>query len=258
MNENTSKDELIEQYLLGHLSGDQLAEFNKKLLTDSELQKEVDLQKTFVRNIKLAGRREWKRKLENIHQEMIAGGDTEKPQPAVISIGRSSTKKYLLGAAAAAAAVVILCTWWLGQNSNEGNERLFAAYYKPYVNIDQTTRSVPSTAPTERTEAFQAYDKGDYARSVGLFKKILAKGDDEAVLFYLGNACLSDNQFREAETAFKDYLNKYREFASEAGWYLGLSYIRQGKMKEALPLLKEQVRQKGSFSKEAAEILLKQ
>lgn len=256
MNENISKDELIEQYLLGHLSGDQLAEFNRKLLTDGELQKEVDLQKTVIRNIKLAGREEWKRKLENIHQEMIAGGDTEKPEPAVISIERSSAKKYLLGAAAAAAAVVILCTWWIGQNNKE-NERLFAAYYKPYVNIDQTTRSVPSAALTERTEAFQAYDKGDYTWSIGLFKKVLAKKDDEVVLFYLGNACLSDNQFREAETAFKDYLNKYQEFASEASWYLSLSYIRQGKMKEALPLLEEQVKQKGSFSKQAAEILLK-
>lgn len=257
MNGNTSKDELIEQYLLGQLSSDQLAAFNKQLLADNELQKEVELQKALIRNVRRAGREEWKRKLDDMHRELIPEGAEKRQTATIVPIRRPSIKKYLLGAAAIA-AVAVLCTWWIVQDSNAGNERLFAAYYKPYANIEQATRSVPPAAPTERIEAFQAYDRGDYAGSIGLFKKVLEKEADEAVLFYLGNAYLSSNKAPEAEAAFKDYLSKYREFVPEASWYLSMSYIKQGKLKKARPLLEELVKRKGSFSKEAAEILLKQ
>jgi len=87
---------------------------------------------------------------------------------------------------------------------------------------------------------------------------MLAKKEDEAVLFYLGNAYLSAGNAKEAEYTFKNYLNKYKEFTIESKWYLCLSLLKQGKREEANKILEELAKGNNNYSKEANAILSKQ
>ena len=72
---DTNKNEMIEQYLRGELSGDLLKEFTHKLSTDSNFKKEVSLERAIVKNLQTVGRKQWQHKLESFHQEL----DTELP-----------------------------------------------------------------------------------------------------------------------------------------------------------------------------------
>ena len=69
--------------------------------------------------------------------------------------------------------------------------------------------------------------------SIELFQQILAEQTDESTLFYLGNAFLSANQPKQAIAIFNKYLKEYDEFSIEARWYLALSYIKDGQVRQA-------------------------
>lgn len=257
MIDDANKDELIEQYLSGEMSGSLLDEFKEKLAANEEFRKEVALQTALVRNIKAAGRKEWAMKLGNIHNGMnLSGSEDELPRVEkgnVKSINILYQKRYLVGIAAA--VIVILFSVWFFTVNNSGTNPVFASYFKPYPSLMQTTRGLPREPAGERDAAFTAYRNGEYSASIKLFNSILGKQPDEEALFYSGNAYLCINEAGQAESAFKKYLATYKEFAVEAKWYLGLSYLKQGKINDAKALLTSLAHDGNDYSKKAEEVI---
>ena len=261
MIEDTNRDELIEQYLLGELSGDSLEQFTRKFESDDEFRKEVSLQRAIIRNIKAAGRREWSEKLETMHNDMFFGREKDYEIPGgnrLAPVKRLYKNKYVLGAAASLLIIIISAIFVITKNNRTASDDIFLAYYQPYPDLEQRTRSMTPGKASVKKEAFEAYDAGNYPESIRLFKSILEMGKDEIVLFYLGNAYLSAGKPEEAERTFDLYLNEYKEFAVESKWYLSLSYLKQGKKKEAGKLLQDLVKENNDYSKRATEILNKQ
>lgn len=260
MIENTNKDELIEQYLLGELSGDLLNEFKEKLAADDQFKKDVAMQSAFIRNIKTTGREEWTLKLKAIHNEMNFAGVKAEEKPVakkIVPLKSFYQKKYYLAVAASIILIIFSTFLLINMNNRPGAERVFQTFYQPYPDLEPDTRSFPLSNYSVKKDAFKAYNEGNYLESIQLFKSILAQGEDEIVLFYLGNAYLSADKAKEAESIFQNYLNNYTEFAPESKWYLSLSYLKQGKVNEARKLLEELFKGNKDYSKKAGDVLNK-
>ncbi|MEJ7738356.1 MAG: hypothetical protein WKF97_13085 [Chitinophagaceae bacterium] len=259
MIDDSNKEDLIEQYLLGELSGVLLKEFNEKLGSDNQFKNEVATQSEIIQNIKLAGRKQWSLKLGALH-EKIDEGITEAEGEALVnsnvfSLRNVYRKRYSLVAAAVIGLILTSGLLFTVLNDKPDSERIFQAYHKPYIDLEQGTRGLPSDTLTERRQAFQAYNQKNYQESITLFESMLAKKEDETILFYLGNAYLSGDRARDAENTFKKYLGRYKEYAAESTWYLSLSYLKQGKLKEARYVLEEVARDNNEYSKQAIQIL---
>jgi tetratricopeptide (TPR) repeat protein len=159
--------------------------------------------------------------------------------------------------AAAAAIVLLLVAAVLFVSLRSSSpEKLFVAYYAPYSSIEQTKRGNNDNS-TERQKAFEAYTAGRYEESIPLFQSLLTKGQDESVLFYLGNAFLSVDRPQQAENTFKTYLASYQEFEAEAEWYLSLSYLKQKKIQEARQLLTDIAAKNNDYNDKAKDLLSK-
>jgi TolA-binding protein len=254
MTEDYKQDEIIELYLTGEFQGEELQAFKERLSADAEFRNQVALQRAIAHNIRVIGRKEWTAKLESIHQE-ISGAAQETVQVKQLMARPGVQKKFFLSMAAALILVAFSAIFLITRRERGGPEKIFISYFKPYPSVEQDTRQLAEDIPAIRKEAFRAYNNGDYPASIQLFKSILAKEEDELVLFYLGNAYLSVDDVREAAVIFQRYLNRYREFASEAKWYLSLSQLKQGKTEEAKKLLEELAGQRNDYQDEAKEIL---
>ena len=269
MIDDENKNELIEQYLQGKLSGKLLDEFKYKLATEAAFRTEVALEQAIVRNLKAVGRTEMQLKFENFHQEMPRASyepAVARPEPSLLEKLTAFINEKLahlnarpsLVMVAATVVLIIACTIIFRLFTSQSSpEEIYEAYYAPYP--IETFRS----APAEKNliaEAANDYNDGDYQRSINLFKEILAQEADEKTLFYLGNAYLSANMAQEAINTYKTYLQTYKEFANEAKWYLGLSYIKVRKDSEAKQLFQELATNQNpenDYQDEAKEILKK-
>ncbi len=257
MTDETNQDELIEQYLQGELRGEELAQFEEKVSSDEQLKKEVALQRAIIKNIKIAGRQDWAGKLEKIHQDMVTPVEKEKSVVRTLApVRKIAWKKYFL-AAASVLLVILSAVFVFKKKSGLDSKEILLAYYQPFADIQQTTRSTPPDSVSEKGAAFKAYNDHNYVESIRLFKNIVDKKKDELSLFYLGNAYLANDQAAEAEGIFKNYLAEFKEFRAESEWYLSFSYLKQGKEKEAIALLETIANEGNDFSKKAKEILAK-
>jgi len=99
--------------------------------------------------------------------------------------------RYKIAIAAAVSLVVVV---WFALNpfGTLSGPELFAEHFEPYPNVIGMTRGINQQQVDERTAAYMAYDRGDYAQAVDVFGKILPGSDDQTLdLFYLGNAYLA-------------------------------------------------------------------
>jgi len=259
MMDEVNKNELMEQYLLGQLTGELLAAFEEKLASDAAFRQEVALEKAILKNLRKVGRQEWALKLENFHQEMESAGAEETPviplKRPIASEDKFYSKKVFFAIAATIVLLLLATIILITINNKTNPQSIFVAYYEPYPSVEQVTRNLPNNIVTERTKAFGFYNNGNYSEAIKSFNSILANGEDEVVLFYLGNAYLSANKPQEAENTFISYLHKYKEFEVESKWYLGLSYLKQEKVKQARQLLDALAKQNNDYSHKATALL---
>jgi hypothetical protein len=253
-------DDIIEQFVLGTLEGNQLIEFQSKLLADPELKNEVALQQDLIGNIKTYGRKELREKLDVLHNRLTVAVFPEQIRSGGNKIRRLPTrhwqKKYWISAACILFLIVSagLITLY---NKTANHDALLETYYKPFSTIKGYYRSLQPSVLSEKDQAFREYDKGDYQSSVRLFTSLLEKGDDEVSLFFLANAFLAEGNLLEAEKAFLGYLQHYRKFHDETQWYLSITYLKEKKVKEAKRLLRELANRQNDYSKNAKDILMK-
>lgn len=267
MIDDANKNELIEQYVQGKLSGNLLDEFKNKLAADAVFRNEVALEQALVRNLKEAGRNAMRLQFENYHQEMTQQSYQHAPTQVAPSwidkvkefindkLTWLNAKPYW--AMAVASIILLVTSTLLFFNTRTTPEDIYAAYYTPYP--VETFRSAPSGIDLA-TEAAVAYNAGDYQRSISLYKQLLATGADEKALFYLANAYLAANLPQQAINTYETYLQQYQEFAPEAKWYLGLSYIKVGQDSKAKKLFTELATNptpEPEYSDKAKEILKK-
>lgn len=257
---DANKDEMIERYLLGELSGDLLHTFNERLASDEAFKKEVAVERAIVKNLKTAGRNEWAMKLKTLHHELAldetegSGSDPNitseeynrrlgniaeqvetKMKPAATGKIMPLNKNRHIWMVAASIAIIAICTFSIVFNG--GNDGLYRSYYQAYPAPSQF-RGETDLSAVEK-EAFAAYTQQNYPRSIELSKQILAAQKNESVLFYLGHAYMEAGMYKEAIQTFEQYIQQYQERAVDAKWYLSLSYLKTEQPEYATRYLKE-------------------
>lgn len=214
---------LIEAYIEGKLSVDEVILFEKKLQQDQSFNVTYEEVKNLKSNIEIAFLKE---NMNDFHKSI----NNLPPKKALFL--NSKTFKYVLSIAAV--FIVGLGIFWnLKPNK----------YQNIYNNYYTQDPGLP-TVMGERSN-FQFYDgmvnykKEEYAEALNKWTTLLQQNPKNDTLHYfIGMAYLGANQDHKAITHLENVgANKFSAFYNEANYYKALYLIKQEKLEEAKKLL---------------------
>ncbi|MBQ4821401.1 tetratricopeptide repeat protein [Aquimarina sp. MMG016] len=240
MNRTQEIFEKIEEYLNKTLSGEELENFEKELLINVELQKEVEKHRSLHRVLSDKETLVFKEKVKRIGDEI----KKEKTTP-VINIFSTYFK-------IAASIIVILGLGTLLWNNFMGGnkaEDLYLAYYEPYPVEDVTRGEVVN----ESRVITDMYSRKEYSKAIPEFKKLIEFSVDEQYIIYLGNCFLNVNKEKQAIQEFEKITSNSRYF-EDAQWYLALTYIKLSNTKKAKNILAKIIQYDGVYKKVAVNL----
>lgn len=148
----------------------------------------------------------------------------------------------------------------LQANKPAGNNRLFAANFKPYKDesLEPLIRGAATPSPSERFQQLYWEDKHREALAAFLTMSETDKKNDN-LLFLKANCLLATGQADEAAALLEQIIRNDRtRFMAEARWYLALSYLRSGRNEQAKNMLLDIEADTGSPRQGDAEKLLSQ
>ena len=234
------RDQLIEKYINGELSGEELTQFEGDLQQSEELQQQVAIHRLAVSGIQDVGKK--------LDKEEMAQWEAEKHPLA-------RERKLALGIWYRVAAVILLLLiptyFWLSQES-----RLYDQHYSTLPNyLDPSERGVDK-ALDKRREGLLSYEKGNFQEAIVSFNDYLDEfsGDGDVALYKALSLQAMENH--EAAIEFFRYsLDQGTQFEMAATWYLSLSYLALNKKEEAKALLKNLSQEDSSFADKAKMLL---
>jgi tetratricopeptide (TPR) repeat protein len=250
MNSNLHDIDLIQRYLDRGLSDDEKRNLEKRLKEEPTLKTMYQEHQLLIRGIRYAH-------LQNKLQQLRA---LEKSLPEVKREGKESKQfwiqSYWKQTTAIAASIVLFAVSYVLWNRPADPAVVYAEYFEPYPNVfEPIVRG--SESVTKRSEAFYAYETGDYQKAATLFAELLREKKEPGILLVLGNANLSLGNTVEARNNFITLIKDFDEFDIQAKWYLGLSYIKEGDIKSAQLILQELNDTEYAYSIKAKELLKK-
>lgn len=242
MNHAEKDIELIEKYFDEGLSEYEAASFERRLKTDDGFRTLVEQEKYIIGAIRIQGLSDELAQLKRIEATL--------KDPSVNTPQSSNRRWYLL--AAAVISLVIIARFALMPAVT--TEDLYEDHFRPYPNVfEPTVRGQGRTG--DRTEAFKAYDKRDYAQAATLFRALLRDQQDPEALLLLGNCNLMIGNTDEAILNFSELAKESAELSVQARWFLSLAYLKNDDTTHALPLLEALASTGGSYASKAKEIL---
>jgi tetratricopeptide (TPR) repeat protein len=212
----TTNIELIESYLEDRLSESEKADFEKRLGSDPEFEKEYNDFKKLIQGIDVFGADEFSSTVAGWEGEIKAKSQTQ-----------NRTQRYRLYAAAAIILMVLLPIGYLLLNpfSGNSNDALFAAYFEPY---DDVITSRAGVADDALIQGMKLYEAGSFKESMRFLKNYVKDqpNDDEA-RFYLAITALASGELDIAQKELTELLqNKEYLFYEQVQWYLALTYLK--------------------------------
>lgn len=141
-----NKEEIIEQYLEGALTGEDLQEFEEKMAADAAFRREVALQKKIVHNVQTVGREQLRAQLKGIHKLMLEKpqdeGEIQEEAETEVKVVPLSPNKSITYAIAAAIVLLIVAGIFvvLNQDQNTFGDPLVASLPVEVIGADNTTR----------------------------------------------------------------------------------------------------------------------
>ena len=227
--------ERIEAYLDGRMDGEEQLAFEIKIKAESQLKKEVELERTLRDSVEAGAIRD---QLDGLHEEFFAA-----EQGSGSTTGMSPWK-------IAAGIAIILGIGALLFNSSAQEDTLFAEY----ATVDPGL-PVPMSATDSYDfhDAMVDYKSGDYARAIQTWSRLqLSDEDSDTLAYYIGAAHFNNAAFELAIPYF-NAVSEMNEssFGDKALWYLGLSYLKLDRINDFKTLTPN----KGSeYSKRLEEI----
>ena len=241
--------EIIDRYLAGELTSEELAAFEKQMRADPALANEVKLYKTLGEDIKLVSQPD---KTEKELRGNIATLNKEyfKPEAPVIKM----KKIWWLGAAAAVAAIVLLMVKpFTGEKFN--NEKLYTYYSEQIDQLSPVQRG--SADDTELVKAAELYNSKQYEQVVPMLDKLItAHPDDKDLALAKGVSLLQTGNAQSAITIFDEIIKSETVYKNPALWFKGLSFLKIKKLSECRDVLKNLPASADKY-KEAQELIKK-
>jgi len=237
--------EQVEKYLLGELSEEETANFEKKALKDKELTRLCDEMRLLIYGIKYSGRQE----------NLKALRELEKTLPGVILPVEQKKKVAPIwsqfGIAASVLLIIGSIVHLLFPNNGNEEDKLFEAYYTIYPNlIEPVTRGEGK----EPDKGFGQYEQGNYEKAIELFTGSLSEDHDGNILFYLGLSCLEAGKYQQGVIYLQEYLQNYNTFIDQAHWYLALGGLKTGDFEMTKKMLETLASGSSSYSDKAKEM----
>ena len=156
----------------------------------------------------------------------------------------------------AAACFVIIAGFsaWFAMQQNT-NEKLFHKYYQTYPNVVAPT--VRGTQLEDiKTEAFNAYDNGDYLVAQKLFDQIYLKEKSDYALLYKSLSLMELKEYASAKQNFKKF--DYTQSSSLSiyfKWYLSLAELKTDEKANAITTLKDLSKTENPMQEMAKKLL---
>lgn len=222
--------QLIERYLDGDLSPEELQAFEERRAADPEFAQLVQAGDLVVAGIRQAGEEETLGLLQNIHEEEM--GKKEKPQARLFTLRRTL-------AVAATLALLIVAGWFLLRPTAPSSDQLFASYYQPPA--FEQTRSGAATDPEGAdqlwTDAGQAFQTGDYETALNALNQYLSLIPENATALRYKAICQIELQEYDAALSTLGAIKDHPDWMEEARWLSALIHLRQNDKQAALAQL---------------------
>lgn len=267
-------DEMIMQYHQGNLEGEMLEIFETRLARDEVFATEVDHQKDILEGVKIFGKKELRKDLSQVQEELAAEGffdDKKESEPIESKVININYRKIF--AYAASITILISVSIWFF-NQNDSLDTAFTNYYQLYED-----RTLEMEAKDElESLGMGGIDDDERLKSLLTCLDLYYKSDnknlqdtvdsafqthlqkyptDNNVKFYQALFWMNINQFErvEANLIQLQSLSNFR-FKKEVDWYLALSYLKSSKLDQSKELLRKIVSDKDSpYHQESKELL---
>lgn len=244
MNHSEEDIALVEKYFDSELNDSEVNHFIARMESDQNFKLLVEQEKAIIGAIRHQSLTENLQYLKTLEATMGDTGEIKMNTPV---------RRWYYIAAAATVGILILGKVFL-TSIEQNPERLFEAYFTVYQNsFEPTVRG--AAAITKRTQAFQAYDQGDYQNAAVLFRELLQTKEEPGILLLLGNANLILGNVDEAKDNFTRLNKDFDEFDIQSKWYLSLCYLKTGDVERARETLKELGNTEISYANKAKELL---
>ena len=230
-------EELIEKYFAQRLNINEKKVFEELMQTNELFREQVVYEKEVQKAITLNEREELKKKLQSF----------EKKKPK---------RNFSIWVAAASFAILFGIGYWTISNQIDTNA-VYEEYYQTYPNVVMPTVRGENLSDV-KSEAFYAYDSGDYTKALTLFSKLYDTDKEDYALFYKSISLMELYQFNEALSSFEQFdLKKNNEFTWYVKWYKALTFVKLEQKEMALIPLKELAISNNPMQKMAKELLSK-
>lgn len=222
--------EIIDQYLAGELTGEELAVFEKQMQANPALAGEVELYKRLGEDIKQVTQpdkteEELRQHLDLLSKEYI------RPKARIVKM----KKIWWLGAAVAAAAIVLLIVQPFAREQFN-NEKLFAYYSAKTDELSPVQRGGSDDA--ELIKVAELYNNKKYQQVLPMLEKVITTHpNDKDLLLAKGVSLLQTGNDQAAITVFDEIIKTETVYKNPALWFKGLSFLKMKKLSECRDVL---------------------
>lgn len=247
---NEERYHIIDKYLAGELSGEELLRFEDELKNDASLAEDLSIFKMLNANMpSLLRRKEGADILKKTLQQQ-GKLNFNKKETKIISVIRN--KKYWL--AAAVSLAVITTAVLLQQQGNYDETKLYAEY-AGNENISLVSRD--TAAQEDLANATAYYNDGDYTAAVPFLEKALRADSSNIKYQIILSRCYIESANYAAAKAYLDKISSGESvYKYQATWLQALSSIKQKKKQECIAYLNTIPAQADEYAK-AQELLRK-
>ena len=223
MNNNIKYSLLVDRYLSGEMDDSEKILFEKEVINNKVLQKELELEEDINRILSMDDMIDFRIKVAEVIREARA----KQKRIKVITLSR---RQVIFAAAAAVVLIFLTVSALLLLPQRSTSEKLFAMYY----DSDKPIR-VTRSGDDNLVEALRCYQQKNYGDAIELFDEILVTDpDNAAVRFYAGISYIEISQYEKAIESFQYIINENDHLYIEPSqWHLGLCYIKSDQMEKA-------------------------
>lgn len=226
-NISISEEELheIEKFLSGELQGQSLSDFENRLVADAEWNEKVQTVKLTLLGIKEATLSAGLRKNQS------------QKNDAVVRNVSSGRRNFFLIISGVAASLLFVALLWVAGVFDSHNQKLFSKYYFPDAGLI-TSMGVADNYDFD--VAMIDYKSGNYKAAIAKWTGML-KGNEgnDTLNYFLGSSYLALDKTEKAITCFEEVIkNQNSVFLYDAHWYLGLAFLKEGRVEDAVGQIK--------------------
>lgn len=217
----------IDKYVLGQMTPDELADFEKKLTTDASLKKDVE---TYREMLDFGKDKTQIEKALAVKDQIHAEFTYQKPVDQPISSSQpqqTGNSKYLW---LALGLVLIALLGYLLLSPSAAEEAEPQVYYATYFNPDEISLTTRSDSDEElKAQITSLYNDKRYPEAIDVIQQLESEESLSARLrFIKGVAHLGADQDDQAISTLQNLLEEHPEYKSDISWYLALAHLKNG------------------------------